>query len=146
MNLLATNTGAQPSKKTVDNFLRDFAELFVRWPLPESVCADLCATRQSAGRVGTNLLSFLEARRLAEEVVLPSVSSALRDVERLDWLEKKNGRIQFEAEEEGSIPFAVVYLPTIENGKDAWHVAARGLTFRDTIDNAIAVTEPGYQT
>lgn len=55
----------------------EIAEAFIRWPLPESVCADLCATRQGPGRVGTNLLSFIEARTMAHEVCRPIIERLL---------------------------------------------------------------------
>ncbi len=47
------------------------AERFLRWPLPDSVCTDLCATKQGPNRVGTNLLSFIEAKQMMKDVVLP---------------------------------------------------------------------------
>ena len=47
----------------------DLAEAFLRWPLPESVCADLCATKQGPGRVGTNLLSYGEAKQMFEQLL-----------------------------------------------------------------------------
>lgn len=37
---------------------------FLMWPLPESVCSDLCATKQQLGRSGTNLLTYSEAKGL----------------------------------------------------------------------------------
>lgn len=46
------------------------ADAFTRWPLPDSVCADPCALKQGPGRTGTNLLSWAEARAMAEQVVL----------------------------------------------------------------------------
>jgi len=49
------------------------AEEFLRWKLPESVCADLCATKQGPDRIGTNLLSFTEARQMVREVVIPTM-------------------------------------------------------------------------
>jgi len=43
------------------------ANAFLRWPLPETVCADLCATTfGQKGRVGTNLLSYDEAKQMVE--------------------------------------------------------------------------------
>lgn len=47
----------------------DLAEAFLRWPLPDSVCADLCATKQGPGRVGTNLLSYVEAKQMFEQLL-----------------------------------------------------------------------------
>lgn len=49
------------------------AEAFLRWPLPQSVCADPCATKQQEGRIGTNLLSYTETRRMIEDVVMPHI-------------------------------------------------------------------------
>ncbi len=46
---------------------------FLRWPLPDSVCTDGCATRQGPGRVGTNLLTAIEAKQMFETVVLPKL-------------------------------------------------------------------------
>lgn len=47
----------------------DMVDRFLTWPLPFSVCADLCATHQSDGRTGTNLLTALEARAMLEHVL-----------------------------------------------------------------------------
>ena len=45
------------------------AERFCAAPLPESVCADLCATSQEKGRTGTNLLSVSEAESVLRIVL-----------------------------------------------------------------------------
>lgn len=43
---------------------------FLSWPLPESVCADLIASKPGeAHRSGTNLLSAIEAKQMLEHVV-----------------------------------------------------------------------------
>lgn len=43
---------------------------FLSWPLPESVCADLCATKHGyPNRIGTNLLTGEEARKMLEHVL-----------------------------------------------------------------------------
>lgn len=47
---------------------------FLRWPLPDSVCADGCATKQGPGRVGTNLLTAVETKTMLEEVVMPKIA------------------------------------------------------------------------
>jgi hypothetical protein len=61
------------------------------------------------------------------------------DKQRLNWLEKNNARLQNEAEDEHSLPHAVVYLPTLENGESTWKLAARGMNFRVAIDAAMEV-------
>jgi hypothetical protein len=52
---------------------------FLSWPLPDSVCADLCATQQqspsSPPRVGTNLLTADEARQMLRHVLGGETSS-----------------------------------------------------------------------
>lgn len=53
---------------------------FLRWPLPDSVCADGCATRQGPGRVGTNLLSAVEAKAMLEAVVMPKLEAFSKQV------------------------------------------------------------------
>jgi hypothetical protein len=51
------------------------AEAFLRWPLPASVCADHCTTypitsdNPALQRVGTNLLSYIEAKQMFEYVL-----------------------------------------------------------------------------
>ncbi len=43
---------------------------FLAWPLPNSVCSDLCATKQGyPGRSGTTLLSATETRQMLEYVL-----------------------------------------------------------------------------
>jgi hypothetical protein len=51
----------------------ELANAFLRWPLPESVCADLCTVKQGGDRSGTNLLSYVEAAEMMTEVVRPVV-------------------------------------------------------------------------
>ena len=49
-------------------------ERFLNWPLPDSVCADGCATQQGyPHRVGTNLLTAGEARQMLEHVLASPV-------------------------------------------------------------------------
>jgi hypothetical protein len=48
---------------------------FLGWPVPFSVCADLCATRQEKGRSGTNLLSAIEAREMLTYVTDAKVTT-----------------------------------------------------------------------
>lgn len=57
----------------VDELTKELAERFLRWPLPDSVRADLCATKQGPGRIGTNLLSYIEARQMMQDVVLTTL-------------------------------------------------------------------------
>ena len=49
--------------------IEKLAERFCAAPLPESVCADPCATRQGPGRSETNLLSFIEAKEVLSYVL-----------------------------------------------------------------------------
>ena len=45
------------------------AEHFCATPLPDSVCADLCATQQGAGRYGTNLMTVAEAAQVLRQAM-----------------------------------------------------------------------------
>lgn len=49
----------------------DMVDRFLAWPLPETVCADLCASdpKYSHPRSGTNLLTAVEARQMLEHVL-----------------------------------------------------------------------------
>jgi len=49
--------------------IEKIAERFCSAPLPESVCADPCATKQGPGRSGTNLLSYIEALHVMKYVL-----------------------------------------------------------------------------
>ncbi len=69
---------------------------FLRWPLPDSVCADGCATKQGPGRVGTNLLTAVEAKQMFEAVVLPKVEKVTMEHAALLTLAKganEDGRV-----------------------------------------------------
>jgi hypothetical protein len=59
------------------------------------------------------------------------------DSQRLNWLEENNARLQNEAEDEHSLPHAVVYLPTLEDGESTWKLVATGDDFREAIDRAM---------
>lgn len=64
---------------TREALIKELAEKFCRWPLPETVCADLCATKaRTEHRTGTNLLSTLEARQMLA-YVLDGVALAVED-------------------------------------------------------------------
>ena len=52
-------------------FMRQCVDRFLAWPLPQSVCSDLCATDSNYKfpRSGTNLLTANEARQMLEHVL-----------------------------------------------------------------------------
>jgi hypothetical protein len=57
-----------------DKLADELAEKFIGWPLPDSVCSDLCATdTKYKHRTGTNLLSYVEARQMMHEVVIATL-------------------------------------------------------------------------
>lgn len=72
-----------------------------------------------------------------EAVVEAAYTDCIADSRRLSWLEEQNGRIQFESEDEASVPTAVVYVPTLDGGHGAWREAGRGDDFREAIDAAM---------
>ena len=55
--------------------IKEITEAFLRWPLPESVCADLCATKPAKDRSGTNLLTYTEALAMFTEIVGPYLAA-----------------------------------------------------------------------
>ena len=65
----------------LDQAIADMTNAFLRWPLPESVNADGCATRQGKGRSGTNLMSVGETLTMMQEVVRPVVKQLIADSE-----------------------------------------------------------------
>lgn len=87
---------AEIKAKTKENSMKitdAMVDRFLQWPMPESVCADLCATKQQTGRVGTNLLTAIEARQMLEYVladvaigpVAEIVAERRRQVEQEGW-------------------------------------------------------------
>jgi len=61
--------------------LTEMVNRFLAWPLPQSVCADLCATDSNYRfpRSGTNLLNVYEATSMLEHATAPT----LAEIERL---------------------------------------------------------------
>lgn len=61
---------AEPSSKENKMIVtKEMVDRFLTWPLPFSVCADPCTTKQQDGRIGTNLLSAIEAKAMLEHVL-----------------------------------------------------------------------------
>ena len=67
--------------------LKEMVDRFLAWPLPYSVCADGCATRQQAGRIGTNLLTADEAMTMLKHVLEPALKS--------EWLTPRTQQADF---------------------------------------------------
>lgn len=52
-----------------DEAIAELTNRFLAWPLPDSVCSDLCVTRQGdRHRTGTNLLTADEAKQMFKHV------------------------------------------------------------------------------
>lgn len=89
-------TREQPMKTEPELLLNQLAERFISWPLPESVCADLCTTKAGyTGRTGTNLLTFDEAKQMLAYVLADHFPEPTREQleadcaamrEALEWL------------------------------------------------------------
>jgi len=58
-------------KKWTEDELKALVDRFLAWPLPKSVCSDLCATMPDYPhqRTGTNLLTAEEARQMLEAIL-----------------------------------------------------------------------------
>lgn len=97
--------------------VKQIADRFVQWRLPETVCADLCATDNTYKfpRSGTNLLNVAEAEIMAREVVLPAIAA---EHERLVAEAVKAARAAWDAEEVDRI-IAVIRLARVQAFKDA---------------------------
>lgn len=59
--------------------IKHLAERFCAAPLPESVCADLCATRPGPGRSGTSLLTVEEAKEVLAHVFQGELCTWIED-------------------------------------------------------------------
>lgn len=58
--------------------IADMVNAFLKWPLPESVSADRCATSPAKGRTGTNILTLFETIQMMQEVVCPIINREIR--------------------------------------------------------------------
>ncbi len=85
-----------PNSTPESSIINELANEFLRWPLPESVCADLCATKQGPGRVGTNLLSFVEAQQMFNDLVMGKLYSIAKD--RIEALQHESNHLSSENE------------------------------------------------
>lgn len=55
--------------------INKLVDRFLAWPLPDSVCSDLCATKQGyPHRSGTTLLSAAEAKQMLEYVLTAALT------------------------------------------------------------------------
>lgn len=63
----------------LDHAMADIVNAFLRWPLPQSVCADRCACDSSYPhpRSGTNLLTCPETVCMVQDVVRPIIERYL---------------------------------------------------------------------
>jgi hypothetical protein len=76
-----------------EKLIIELADAFCRWPLPDSVCADRCATTQGPGRTGTNLLSVVEARAMFTDM-LPIITSAIEQARGMTLGGDSNGPVR----------------------------------------------------
>jgi hypothetical protein len=55
----------------------EMVDRFLNWPLPDSVCCDPCACMKNYpnSRIGTNLLTAVEARQMLEHVLQSAQAS-----------------------------------------------------------------------
>jgi hypothetical protein len=135
--------------------IADMTNAFLKWPLPKTVCSDGCCTTPDYPhpRYGTNLLNLPEALQMIQEVVCPIIATylddrpaaysykfpmkKLTDTQRLNWLQKMNACLRYDAEDDSSIPQAVVFAPTIKDGESTFEAVGHGDTYREAIDDAI---------
>jgi hypothetical protein len=81
--IVEDSASAQEDTSSIEHGLLDprivdtMVDRFLSWPLPNSVCADICATNPNYphSRNGTNLLTKVEAKSMVE-YVLSGVSDA----------------------------------------------------------------------
>lgn len=95
------------TKADINSAMAEIVNAFLRWPLPESVCSDRCATMSGTKhRSGTNLLTCPETVGMVQEVVRPVVTALLNsETARLEALAAKMKR------------FVAENYPPAENGQ-----------------------------
>jgi hypothetical protein len=84
-------------KDEIQKMINDMADEFCRWPLPESVRADPIACGHTVkNRVGTNLLTVVEARQMFADIVAPKIDKLATEHAALCSLAKganEDGRV-----------------------------------------------------
>jgi hypothetical protein len=103
--------------------IQTLAERFCSTPLPESVCADLCATKQGPGRSGTNLLTIEEAKEVLERILPFNREMGRDDVYTLidgerDHQDAKWGEIEDHPHEVGS--WILILEKLVQDARLAW--------------------------
>lgn len=77
-----------PHALTIEQVVDKLVDKFLAWPLPDSVCSDLCATMQCyPHRSGTTLLAAHEARKMFEHVLaelFEDLAQQAQEIERLN--------------------------------------------------------------
>lgn len=99
----------------LEEAIETMTNAFLRWPLPESVCADLCATKQGPGRIGTNLLTFTEANQMIRAIVVSEMLSIAKD--RIDALSHENTACWAENEK---LKAELQAMRTTSSRQDGW--------------------------
>ncbi len=92
----------------LDKAVEEITNSFLRWPLPDSVCADGCATKQGPGRVGTNLLTYTETKQMINDLVRPILEKQKAQQTRINTLESALADIRHRAYT------AKIFLPDIQ--------------------------------
>jgi hypothetical protein len=113
-----------PSERNTNmSLVKALAERFCAAPLPESVCADLCATLKGPGRTGTNLLTVSEAEAVLG-YTLQALSSGARAVltERVRQVEEEGWTPEHDDEhDEGMLAqLGACYALHAAGQKDWW--------------------------
>jgi len=63
-----------------EKMMNELVNKFLSWPLPDSVCSDLCATQRGAPhRSGTTLLTATEARQMIEYLFAAALDQAAQE-------------------------------------------------------------------
>ena len=112
----------------MDAELDRLVQRFLSWPLPSSVCADLCATQHGAPhRSGTNLLSAVEARQMIEHLLAgePEAVSAspAEPVPLAGMLVAPTGNLRFVLRDEKRILQHELSISTVvpRTSRTEWH-------------------------
>ena len=88
----------------IEEQMNEMAEAFLRWPLPDDVCADDIACKAGAPhRTGTNLLTAHQALAMIRFVCRPELTAMHADVERLsaELAALRDKALQFDLDQAG---------------------------------------------
>ena len=136
---------------TREQVVKELVDRFLAWPLPSSVCSDLCATKQGyPHRSGTTLLSADEAKQMIEYLFAEHIAhdAAQRDAlatsekERVRWQKYYETGLKVDAELKARIATLEAALRALYDEQNGAPLETRAVDWTMAMHQAQAALKP----